>query len=260
MFHVLFLTKFLVHYTTGLRIIEHCMLSVFHPINFSVIVKTGKIVCDLIPTVMPFCERYYLDFIKCAEELLCFSWVYSQLFCALPINVLEYEDDAIEAEENENIEEIEEKDPDESSQSTNNASSFTTALHILCNETYHLKDAFPELCNVYGIICTIPISSCTAERSFSAYCMVFWKSAVNIQQNTILRCWMSLGWTFCGSAYCQLICDVNKQKRLEWAQQWANDTFDDVIWTDECTVQLTYCTFNFWLFSLVLNIQPYHVC
>ena len=55
-----------------------------------------------------------------------------------------------------NIEEIEEKDPDESSQSTNNASSFTTTLHILCNETYHLKDAFPELCKVYG---AIPISS-----------------------------------------------------------------------------------------------------
>ena len=33
---------------------------------------------------------------------------------------------------------------------------------------YHLKDAFPELCKVYAIISAIPISSCTAERSFSA--------------------------------------------------------------------------------------------
>ena len=143
------------------------MLSVFHPSNFSVLVKTGTIVCDLIPTVTPFCERYHLDFIKCAEELLCFSRVYSQFFCTpqnSPIDVSD-EDDAIEAEENENIEEIEEKG--ESIQSTNNASSFTTALYILCNETYHLKDAFPELCKVYGIICAIPISSCTAERSFS---------------------------------------------------------------------------------------------
>ena len=47
-------------------------------------------------------------------------------------------------------------------------SSFTGALHILCNEMYHLKDAFPELCKVYAIISAIPISSCTAERSFSA--------------------------------------------------------------------------------------------
>ena len=42
------------------------------------------------------------------------------------------------------------------------------ALHILCNEVYHLKDAFPELCPVYGIISAIRIRSCTAERSFSA--------------------------------------------------------------------------------------------
>ena len=34
-------------------------------------------------------------------------------------------------------------------------SSFTGALHILCNEVYHLKDAFPELCKVYGIISAI---------------------------------------------------------------------------------------------------------
>ena len=47
-------------------------------------------------------------------------------------------------------------------------SSFTEVLHILCNEVYHHKDAFPELCKVYGMICAIPISSCTAERSFSA--------------------------------------------------------------------------------------------
>ena len=42
------------------------------------------------------------------------------------------------------------------------------ALHILCREVYHLKDTFPELCKVHGIISAIPISSCTAERSFSA--------------------------------------------------------------------------------------------
>ena len=55
-------------------------------------VKTCKIICDDIPTVTPFCERYHLDFIKCAEELLCFSRVYSQLFCTPPINLSECED------------------------------------------------------------------------------------------------------------------------------------------------------------------------
>ena len=59
-----------------------------------------------------------------------FLRVCSQSFCIPPINVSKCEDDEIEAEENEEIEE-----KDESSQSSSNASYFTTALHILCNET-----------------------------------------------------------------------------------------------------------------------------
>ena len=55
---------------------------------------------------------------------------------------------------------------------------------------------------------------------------------------TILRCRTSLGWTCRGNAYCQLIREVNKQKRLTWAQQFKNDVFNDVVYTDECTVQM----------------------
>ena len=60
----------------------------------------------------------------------------------------------------------------------------------------------------------------------------------SLSLKTILRCRSSLGWTFRGSAYCQLIRDVNMQKRLEWALENKDDTFDDVIFTDECTVQM----------------------
>ena len=58
--------------------------------------------------------------------------------------------------------------------------------------------------------------------------------------STILRCRKQLGWTFRGSAYCQLIRAVNKEKRLEWAKQYldeAEDGFDDVIWSDESSIQ-----------------------
>ena len=34
----------------------------------------------------------------------------------------------------------------------------------------------------------------------------------------VLRCRRSLGWTFRDSAYCQLVRNVNKQKRREWAK------------------------------------------
>ena len=55
---------------------------------------------------------------------------------------------------------------------------------------------------------------------------------------TILRCRTSLGWTFRGSSYCQLIRQPNKEKRLQWALDNITDTFEDVVWTDETTVQL----------------------
>jgi hypothetical protein len=56
---------------------------------------------------------------------------------------------------------------------------------------------------------------------------------ISVSIRTVLRSHQELGWTFRGSAYCQLIRDVNKAKRLEWAQQHTGDTFDNVIWSDE---------------------------
>ena len=59
-----------------------------------------------------------------------------------------------------------------------------------------------------------------------------------ISSRTILYYRFALGWTFRGSTYCQLIHEPNKIKRLEWAQRYLNDHFDDVVWMDECSVQL----------------------
>ena len=47
-----------------------------------------------------------------------------------------------------------------------------------------------------------------------------------------------LGWTFRGTAYCQMIREVNKQKRLEWAVENNCNNFERVIWSDETSVQL----------------------
>lgn len=55
---------------------------------------------------------------------------------------------------------------------------------------------------------------------------------------TIVHNRVQLGWTYCGSAYCQLIRQQNKEKRLEWAQMYLHDNFDNVIFSDETTVQL----------------------
>ena len=60
----------------------------------------------------------------------------------------------------------------------------------------------------------------------------------NVGLRTVLRCRTSLGWTFRGSAYCQHIRERNRVKRLAWAQEHLAESFDDVIWTDECSVQM----------------------
>ena len=66
------------------------------------------------------------------------------------------------------------------------------------------------------------------------------KHGINISRRTILRCRISLGWTFRGSAYCQLIREANKVKRLECCQThpYSDEALNDVLFTDECTVQL----------------------
>ena len=64
------------------------------------------------------------------------------------------------------------------------------------------------------------------------------RHGISISLRTVLRSRQQLGWTFRGSAYCQLIRDANKAKRLDWARQHFNDDFANVIWTDEASVQL----------------------
>ena len=53
--------------------------------------------------------------------------------------------------------------------------------------------------------------------------------------STILCARCELGWTYRGSAYYQLICQANKEK---WARAHLHDNFEDVLWTDESSVQL----------------------
>ena len=54
-----------------------------------------------------------------------------------------------------------------------------------------------------------------------------------LSKSTILRTRRSLGWTYRGSSYCQLIRKANKSKRLQWAMEYreeaAGDGFKDVL-------------------------------
>ena len=61
---------------------------------------------------------------------------------------------------------------------------------------------------------------------------------VLVSSRTILKGRRALGWSYRGSAYCQLIRAVNKEKRLQWAREYRDDNFENVVWTDETSVQL----------------------
>ena len=72
-------------------------------------------------------------------------------------------------------------------------------------------------------------------------------SEVKVSLATVKRTKKDLGWVSSTPHYCQLIRENNKAKWLEWCRKCVNDDerfsnviwrFSDVIWTNECTVQL----------------------
>lgn len=66
------------------------------------------------------------------------------------------------------------------------------------------------------------------------------KSGILLSLTTIKKCRLTFGWTFHGYRYCQLIRNQNKDKGLQFVFkcQAEADRFDDVIWSDETSVQL----------------------
>ena len=58
---------------------------------------------------------------------------------------------------------------------------------------------------------------------------------VEASVSSVLRWRKDLSWTLKGTSYCQMIRDVNKEKRLKFAQENKEMTFDDIIYTDETT-------------------------
>lgn len=63
-------------------------------------------------------------------------------------------------------------------------------------------------------------------------------NGISLSTTTVLKGRRLLGWTRRGTAYCQLIRAPNRVKRLEWAQRNIGKSLEDVIWSDETTVQM----------------------
>ena len=64
---------------------------------------------------------------------------------------------------------------------------------------------------------------------------------VNFSESKVKRLRQKLGWVQTGTKYCQLIREANRAKRLEFFCLKCledNEQFDDVIFTDECSVHM----------------------
>ena len=66
------------------------------------------------------------------------------------------------------------------------------------------------------------------------------RRGIAVSSSTVRRSRQQQGWTLQRTAYCQLIRDANKIKRLEYARRVldSGDTFHNVIFSDECSISL----------------------
>lgn len=87
---------------------------------------------------------------------------------------------------------------------------------------------------------------CNDELTASDFKMLlvreFGEEKPTYSERTIARARNELGWTFTTARYCQAIRDANKLKWVVWVNKCleGQEKFKDIIFTDECTVQLEF--------------------
>ena len=181
--------------------------SLFAPSRFPQLVKNFKTAHDLQACLNTFCKMHNIDAFRCADELFNFARSFEKFDCSSVCqqeddddsgeddDYDDDDDDDDDADDNENngdgdgdddcYHDVDDDNDDEVSSTSDNEQSdngakkakkqskkkipsFSDALLLLCNPDYSLVDAYPTLCRVYAIAVAIPVSSSTAERSFSS--------------------------------------------------------------------------------------------
>ena len=85
--------------------------------------------------------------------------------------------------------------------------------------------------------CMLENDELTAKALYTKLLKNFPMLSLSIE--TVQRTRSKLGWISTTPKYCQLIREINEEKRLRWCNSIdSNDKFEDVIWSDECSVQL----------------------
>ena len=63
-------------------------------------------------------------------------------------------------------------------------------------------------------------------------------SESEVSVSTTLRGRQHIGWTSKGTSYCQMICEANKQRDCNGLLKTKTMMFEDLIYTDETSVQI----------------------
>eukprot|EP00794_Sanderia_malayensis_P005878 gene5878-6567_t len=166
--------------------------SLFAPSRFPQLLQQYTTSCDLQEALQEFCETYKLDCHRCADEIFSFFKTFSKFNRVCPNDDEGYSasDDNDNGDDDDSLESLNDGEAHTEAEMTGNAGkettgiptdqkrdkqqrrmrppSFIDALAILCHPEYMLIDAYPTLCQVYTIAVSVPVSSTTAERSFSA--------------------------------------------------------------------------------------------
>ena len=146
---------------------------IFSPNKFKSFSRRYKTCTSITKDIAKFCDTYAIDQDLCAKELYSFANSFHRFsISSNSISTTTNDDNDIEDDtdfENEIEAEcfVNNNDGDDNDEETVNEPTFIDCFQLLTNETYKLYDAYPILRRVYAIIVAIPISSSSAERSFS---------------------------------------------------------------------------------------------
>ena len=144
--------------------------TVFSPGSFQEFHKKFPTSKQVEEKVSEFCKTYKINSTLCANELFSFAAAFGRL---MEKEILRPDNNTHETQETDSDLSSE----DEFDEFENNANqkerkqkrekTFIDCLKLLTDQRYNLSDAYPTLVRVYGIAVAIPITSCSAERSFS---------------------------------------------------------------------------------------------
>ena len=153
-------------------------IALFAPRKFSELQRKFKTSNELQSEILSFCQTYGIDSFRCADELFSFSISFKKFDCSILANESldegntdiedEDEDADLYCDDVSAVDDTNTANGSDTEDEKKQSPSFSDALKVVCHPDYHLVDAYPSLCYAYSILVAIPVSSVTAERSFSA--------------------------------------------------------------------------------------------